>query len=622
MRQNQKIIAICLFVLGFAGCGNVQNSASDSAQSVSVAVTPTTTKIPNFSTQSFTATVTGSPNTAVDWQVNGVTGGSRATGFISNTGLYMAPGGVPTKPDGSGGTNVTTVTITAVSKVNASAVATATVTIVPQNEEAQAGPVKLGTSGGNVTDISGKYCCSGTLGSLVTLNGTQYILSNNHVLAKSDSGNAGDEITQPGLIETNCQAGPATQTVANLFAFYNLQTGALPKVDAALASTVNGAVDAAGNILLLGATQTNGVPDAAPPHAGSGINPTQALTSPHNGLVAKSGRTTGLTCSLIIGTNVAASVDYYKNCGDTKAAFTVNYTDLLMIAGATFSAAGDSGALIVTQDTADPVALLFGGSDTDSVGNPVGDVLSVFPGASNSRPTFVGGAAHSVLGCTLPVKPSSAATSQTAVGAESLSKANRARDYSAPTLLANPTVQALGFGRSYDRPGDGAVLLFVDNGGVAAGMPHSLNGVPTRIIEGDAWAYRGLLNDKETHQLLQTVAEPQLMYELLPGQMQKARAVQAAHVAELLKQPGVLGVGISASVDAPGEAALLIYLKHGTSIESIPAEIDGVRTRLRETGPFMAGKSDNEPAPSCRVSGVGEAKKAESAAGAAIPWEL
>jgi hypothetical protein len=220
------------------------------------------------------------------------------------------------------------------------------------------------------------------------------------------------------------------------------------------------------------------------------------------------------------------------------------------------------------------------------------------------------------------VKPSSAATSQTAVGAESLSKENRARDYSAPTLLANPTVQALGFGRSYDRPGDGAVLLFVDNGGVAAGMPHSLNGVPTRIIEGDAWAYRGLLNDKETHQLLQTVAEPQLMYELLPGQMQKARAVQAAHVAELLKQPGVLGVGISASVDAPGEAALLIYLKHGTSIESIPAEIDGVRTRLRETGPFMAGKSDNEPAPSCRVSGVGEAKKAESAAGAAIPWEL
>jgi hypothetical protein len=622
VRRRQEIIAICWLVLGFAGCGNVQNSASDGTRSVSVAVNPTSTKISNFATQIFTATVIGSQNAAVDWQVNGMTGGSRATGFISSAGLYMAPGGVPIKPDSSGGTSVTTVTITAVSQVNSAAVASAMVTILPQNEEAQVGPVKLGTSGGNVNDISGKSCCSGTLGALVALNGSQYILSNNHVLAKSNSGNPGDEITQPGLIETNCQVGPATQTVANLFAFYNLQTGALPKVDAALASTVNGAVDSAGNILLLGATQTNGVPDAAPPHAGSGINPTQALTAPHNGLVAKSGRTTGLTCSLIIGTNVAASVDYYKNCGDTKAAFTVNYTDLLMVAGATFSAAGDSGALIVTQDTADPVALLFGGSDTDSVGNPVGDVLSVFSGAGNSKPTFVGGPAHAVIGCTLPIKPNSATATQTTGGAESLTKANRAREYSAPTLLANPTVQALGFGRSYDRPGDGAVLLFVDRGGVAAGMPHSLNGVPTRVIEGDAWTYRGLLNDQETRQLLQTTAEPQLMYELLPGQMHKARAVQAARMTELLRQPGVLGVGISASVDAPGEAALLIYVQHGTSIEAIPAEIDGVRTRLRESGPFMAGKSENEPPASCRVRGLAEANKTGFAVSAVVPWEL
>jgi hypothetical protein len=622
VRRTQKIIAICSFLLAFAGCGNVQNPASDSTRSVSVAVNPTSTRISNFATQNFTATVTGSPNTAVDWQVNGVTGGSRATGFISNAGLYMAPGGVPTKPDGAGGTSITTVTISAVSQVNSAAVASAMVTIMPQNEEAQAGPVKLGTSGGNVTDIGRKYCCSGTLGALVVINGSQYILSNNHVLAKSDSGNLGDEITQPGLIETNCQAGPATQTVANLFAFYNLQTGALPKVDAALASTVNGAVDVTGDILFLGATQTNGVPDAAPPHAGTGISPMQALTAPHNGLMAKSGRTTGLTCSLIIGTNVAASVDYYKNCGDAKAAFTVNYTDLVMVAGGTFSAAGDSGALIVTQDTADPVALLFGGSDTDSVGNPVGDVLSAFSGAGNTKPAFVGGSAHAVIGCTLPIKPNSATAAQTAVGAESLTKANRARDYSAPTLLANPTVLALGFGRSYDRPGDGAVLLFVERGGVAAGIPHSLNGVPTRIIEGDAWAYRGLLNDKETRQLLQSTAEPQLMYDLLPGQMQKARAVQAAHVTELLRQPGVLGVGISASVDAPGEAALLIYVKHGTAIESIPAEMDGVRTRVRESGPFMAGKSENEPAASCRVRGVGEAKRDGFAVSVVFPWEL
>jgi hypothetical protein len=619
MRRSQKTISISFLLLGLAGCSGVRTATGVNTPAVSVEVSPTTAKITTFTTQSFTATVTGSSNTAVNWQVNGVPGGSQATGFISSAGLYMAPGAVPTKSDGSGGVNVTTVTVTAVAQANASATATAMVTLAPQNENVQAGAVKLGTSGGNVNDTSGQFCCSGTLGAIVTLNGAQYILSNNHVMAKSDSGIPGDGITQPGLIETNCRTGPSTQTVGHLFEFYNLETGPLPKVDAALATAVNGAVDPAGNILLLGATQTNGVPDAAPPHAGTGLNPTQALASPHNGLVAKSGRTTGLTCSTIIGTNVAANVAYFKNCGDTKASFTVSYTDLVMVAGGTFSASGDSGSLIVTQDTADPVALLFGGSDTDSVGNPVGDVLSVFPGAGNSTPTFVGGPAHVVLGCTLPVKPSSAIATQTSVGAESLSKANRARDYSAPALLANPTVQALGFGRSYDRPGDAAVLLFVGKGGIAAGMPHSLNGVPTRIIEGDEWIYRGLLSDKETRQLLQTVAQPQLMYELLPGQMQKARAVQAARMTELLKQTGVLGVGISSSVDAPGEATLLIYVKRGISSDAIPAEIDGVRTRLRETGPFMAGKDDNTPAQSCKIR---PSRDVEPQTHSRIPWEF
>jgi len=40
----------------------------------------------------------------------------------------------------------------------------------------------FGVSGGNVNDHSNAFCCSGTLGSLVTINGTKYILSNNHVL--------------------------------------------------------------------------------------------------------------------------------------------------------------------------------------------------------------------------------------------------------------------------------------------------------------------------------------------------------------------------------------------------------------------------------------------------------
>jgi uncharacterized protein (DUF1800 family) len=58
------------------------------------------------STAQFTATVTGETNTAVTWQVNGVTGGSSAVGTISAAGLYTPPATIPaTNP----------VTITAVS---------------------------------------------------------------------------------------------------------------------------------------------------------------------------------------------------------------------------------------------------------------------------------------------------------------------------------------------------------------------------------------------------------------------------------------------------------------------------------------------------------------------------
>ncbi len=44
-----------------------------------------------------------------------------------------------------------------------------------------------GVSGGNVNDSSRRFCCSGTLGSLVSDGSALYILSNNHVLARSDA---------------------------------------------------------------------------------------------------------------------------------------------------------------------------------------------------------------------------------------------------------------------------------------------------------------------------------------------------------------------------------------------------------------------------------------------------
>src|SRR5207302_10407386 len=89
----------------------------------------------------------------------------------------------------------------------------ASVTVInpPDNQKAQHVPIKLGTTGGNVNDFAIKgsiiTCCSGTLGSLVSRGGAEFILSNNHVLARSDQAKPGEAIAHPGLVDNRCKAG-------------------------------------------------------------------------------------------------------------------------------------------------------------------------------------------------------------------------------------------------------------------------------------------------------------------------------------------------------------------------------------------------------------------------------
>src|SRR5262249_47341641 len=64
----------------------------------------------------------------------------------------------------------------------------------------------FGVSGGNVNEMRRRLWCSVTLGSLVQdASGTQFILSNNHVLGLSGSETVGDDISQAGLVDNNCQ---------------------------------------------------------------------------------------------------------------------------------------------------------------------------------------------------------------------------------------------------------------------------------------------------------------------------------------------------------------------------------------------------------------------------------
>jgi len=230
----------------------------------------------------------------------------------------------------------------------------------------QTPPIQLGTSGGWQYDLANGYCCGGTLGSLIQIKDTQYILTNYHVIEADivSGGNsrvaaAGDPVIQPGLIDVSCNANNA-QNVATL-----VKSGSLPNsnVDAAIAEVGSGMVSADGAILEIGTISS------------------QTVLAFLNQAVKKSGRTTRLTRSKVSGLNATVSVAYENECAG-GAAFTKTFTGQIIIANraSKFLAGGDSGSLMVQDVTTNPkaVGLLFAGSSTLAVANPIGEVLSFF----------------------------------------------------------------------------------------------------------------------------------------------------------------------------------------------------------------------------------------------------
>src|SRR5262249_52510624 len=91
---------------------------------VKVTISPTAATVQVGKTQSFIATVTGTTNTAVNWFVNGVAGGSSATGTIDVTGLFTAPVAMAAG-------NAVTVKAVAAASATSSAQATVTLTTPP-----------------------------------------------------------------------------------------------------------------------------------------------------------------------------------------------------------------------------------------------------------------------------------------------------------------------------------------------------------------------------------------------------------------------------------------------------------------------------------------------------------
>ncbi|NQU97814.1 MAG: hypothetical protein HQ548_09250 [Chloroflexi bacterium] len=222
-------------------------------------------------------------------------------------------------------------------------------------------PVPIGVSTGH-PDIT-----AGTIGARVVDGvGNVYALSNNHVYADENDASIGDNVLQPGAYDGGVDPADAVGTLADYVPIRF--DGTSNVVDAAIAVVTT---DTVGN-----ATPADGygTPSATLFDADSTV---EGIQVPIGLEVQKYGRTTGLTSGTVSETNVTVTVCYLVRGPFCRKAAT--FTGQIAVTDGSFSAGGDSGSLIVTDDAyANPVGLLFAGSDTRTLANPIDAVLAAF----------------------------------------------------------------------------------------------------------------------------------------------------------------------------------------------------------------------------------------------------
>ncbi len=191
---------------------------------------------------------------------------------------------------------------------------------------------------------------AGTIGACVKPNtpggvaSKYYILSNNHVLAKSNAASIGDPVLQPGAFDDGVNPN---DIVARLSAFVpiNFATGTTNLVDCAIAEADFNILDREINWI----GYCNGMGTAA-------------IGMP----VQKSGRTTGHTTGTVSAINGTVNVNY----GAAGVARFVN-----QIITSPMSAGGDSGSLVLDMNNI-AIGLLFAGSGAATICNPIAPVMS------------------------------------------------------------------------------------------------------------------------------------------------------------------------------------------------------------------------------------------------------
>lgn len=224
-------------------------------------------------------------------------------------------------------------------------------------------PVPIGVSVGHPA------VTAGTIGARVTNGASVYALSNNHVLANSNSAAVGDSALQPGTYDGGQDPADRIGTLAAwkpiTFSASACTGGASDPdcntIDAAIAVTTTG------NLGVATLPSGYGTPSATTVSAFVGQD------------VTKCGRTTSCTTGTVAEINVTVDVCYKPRglfqCARDGVARFVNQ---IGVSDGNFSAGGDSGSLIVTTSGGNPVGLLFAGGSSRTYANEIGRVLGNF----------------------------------------------------------------------------------------------------------------------------------------------------------------------------------------------------------------------------------------------------
>ncbi len=247
-------------------------------------------------------------------------------------------------------------------------------------------PAPVGFSVGHPNITAGTYGARVQDGS-----GNVYMLSNNHILADINSASIGDPTLQPGPTDGGSDPG---DRIAELADYEPIDFSNDNVMDAAISQALN----------------PDSLSVSTPSDDGYGTPSSTPLTLDSDGdgnvdsgvvgtAVQKYGRTTGLTSGEVSEINVTTEVCYVcANPLCTQCSQSATMVDQIAVTPGDFSDGGDSGSLIVTNDgNNQPVALLFAGSDTRTLGNRIDLVLDRFAvsvddggddgGDTNSAPT-------------------------------------------------------------------------------------------------------------------------------------------------------------------------------------------------------------------------------------------